>query len=292
MKGETMITTKVYRYHGFAALTVIIGLCLLASIPAGAAEFKVVAQYDFEDGTPQGAEATNGGTLEVAKDDTFDGHGAALRTANDKEYLGMSWYQRTALKEQGTTLCFAYKLTGGKGNLVVQCQSATGGNLHAEIKTTVRDTWAVAVVDLGKLTDWGGKFPNSKGHEFRNIQIYTGLDGTKGILVVDNVMAFDGEDRTPPAAPAGMAATIADYRVRLTWERAGEATFPVQYELYRGTRPDFTPSTDNLVGRTCRLEAFDDTISNFGTFYYQVRAVDVSGNAGACSPALAVKVAE
>ena len=50
------------------------------------------------------------------------------------------------------------------------------------------------------------------------------------------------------------------------------------------------PAPENTVGRTGRLEIADDTISNFGTFYYKVRAVDALGNAGAFSAPFELEV--
>jgi hypothetical protein len=269
------------------------GAIVFFACASGRAEEKaqIIVKYDFDDGKTAGAEGVNAGTSEITSD-TFDGSGSAVKTVNDKQYLGLSWYMRTPIQENNTLLVFAYKVTGIKGNLFVQCGSPTAGNLHAEIKPTVFGDWAVGLADMGKLVDWGSKYPNSKGQTFRDIQIYGGTDGNKGMLFVDNLTVINGTDRNPPTAPKALTASIVDFRVRLSWQRAEDETFVKEYEAFRGATPDFTPTQNNMIGRTQKLAADDDTISNFGTFYYKVRAIDALGNVGPFSDAFKLTVSD
>jgi len=252
---------------------------------------QIVLKYDFDDGKTAGAEGTKDGTAEITND-TYDGSGSAIKTVNDKDYLGLSWYQRTPIQENNTLLVFAYKVTGIKGNLFVQCGSATAGNLHAEIKPTVFGDWAVGLADMGKLIDWGSKYTNSKGHAFKSIQIYGSTDNSKGMLFVDNLTVINGTDRNPPTTPKGLSASIVDFRVRLSWQRAEDDTFIKEYVVFRGATPDFTPNQNNMIGRSSKLAVDDDTISNFGTFYYKVRAIDVLGNVGPFTDAFKLTVSD
>lgn len=275
---------------GAAALLVVCSLAV--ELAAEEEEPRVIRRYDFDDGDTKGAEGTNDGKVEIEEKDTFDGSGKALRITNDKTYLGTSWYQRNPIKENNTTICFAYKVLGINGNLFVQCGSQGIGNLHADVKSTTKGEWAAAAVDLGKLVDWGGKYTNSKGHSLGNIQIYGGIKGGKAVLLLDNVVVFEGEDRKPPRPPEDLSARIEDYRIKLTWRRAEEETIVTRYEVHRGTNPDFKPSAENLIGQTRLLETHDDTISNFGTFYYKTRAIDISGNESEFSPPLRLTLAD
>jgi len=253
---------------------------------------KIVVRYDFEDGKTGGMEASGGGKLEITEGETFDGTGKALKSVNDRTYLGVSFYQRKPIVENGTTVCFAYRVSGIKGDLMVQCNAEGAGNLHAAVKPTVHGKWAVGVVDLGKLVDWGGKHSHSKGFKLKNVQIYGGIRKGKSVLLVDNVVVFDGKDSAAPEAPEGLTGEITDYRVKISWRPAYDDTFVAEYAVYRGTTPDFEPRAENLVGRTRSPAIEDDTISNFGTFYYRAKAVDAFGNAGRLSEPLALKVVE
>jgi hypothetical protein len=91
-------------------------------------------------------------------------------------------------------------------------------------------------------------------------------------------------DNRPPSGITGLVATGTDSNAdRLAWDPASDDVAVHGYEVYASTNPRFTPSRDTLVG-TPTLSSF--THRDLGlreTWYYVVRAVDGSGNAGAAS---------
>jgi hypothetical protein len=77
---------------------------------------------------------------------------------------------------------------------------------------------------------------------------------------------------TPPSAPTGLVATAGNARVDLVWDAVPGAT---SYTLYRGTSPGGEGATpyQSLTGTS-----FADTnVTNGTTYYYQVAAVNGSG---------------
>jgi hypothetical protein len=93
-------------------------------------------------------------------------------------------------------------------------------------------------------------------------------------------------DNLVPQAPINFTAQEAvaqggDEFVALTWEATDDPDVDF-YEVFRSRQADFTPSEDNLVGRTADLTLDDMTAEpQVGeTIYYKVRAVDFNKNIG------------
>jgi hypothetical protein len=65
--------------------------------------------------------------------------------------------------------------------------------------------------------------------------------------------------------------------VGLSWSAYNNAQY---YEVFRDSTPGFAPSIDNMVGDNLTSPSFADaTVSPSTTYYYQVYAIDTSGNA-------------
>jgi len=82
-------------------------------------------------------------------------------------------------------------------------------------------------------------------------------------------------DIIPPDAPTGLAATVGDGQVELSWE-ANTGSDLGEYRLYRGTSPDPTRFVATVGAGT---EGFTDTnVDESTTYYYRLTAVDDAGN--------------
>jgi hypothetical protein len=92
--------------------------------------------------------------------------------------------------------------------------------------------------------------------------------------------ALPAVDRTPPAAPTGLAAAPGDGGVRLTWNPVADPDLS-GYLLYRkeegGTAFERVPGSA-LLGAT---EYVDAQVAHRSTYVWQVTAVDTSGNESA-----------
>ncbi len=257
---------------------------LLALVSLSAA--KVVRRIDFDSGDAQGFSADQKESeFGVVREDTYDGSGGALRLAGRTTFLGTSLYK--SVEERDTFVTFAYKASGFKGLPVVQLSSQRHKkNVHVMVREGRAGEWAVVTCRLATATDWGGK-ADCKGDTFRWLQIYGTPDpkAGKGIFLLDEVVIHEGEDTSPPARVERVLAGLKDLAVRIRWERAREETVVRRYEVFRGVSAAFAPGEENKVAETRLLRTADETLSNFGVFYYRVRAVDASGNEGPFSEA-------
>jgi len=106
-----------------------------------------------------------------------------------------------------------------------------------------------------------------------------------GVVPLPARLPFLFDDRVAPASPAGLAATPAPGQVALAWSYGAEADL-AGYRVLRAASAagPFTLISKVLLDRP----AFVDTTAPAGApSYYEVRAIDSSGNASAVSPPLA-----
>lgn len=105
----------------------------------------------------------------------------------------------------------------------------------------------------------------------------TGLLST---AVFDNVSVIPGSslpsDTTPPANPAGLTAAAASGIISLNWNDNADADFDY-YNVYRGTSSG-GPYTKINTSPIVVSDYVDNTVNNGTTYYYVVRAVDMSSN--------------
>ena len=127
--------------------------------------------------------------------------------------------------------------------------------------------------DLPPRRDAGyGNFPASDSLEI-------------GVVPLPGRLPFLFDDKIAPAAPAGLTATPAAGQVALAWAYGAEADL-AGYRVLRAASAagPFTLISKVLLDRP----AFVDTTAPPGApSYYEVRAIDSSGNASAVSPPLA-----
>lgn len=90
-------------------------------------------------------------------------------------------------------------------------------------------------------------------------------------------------DRTPPAAPTGLAATAAGgSQIDLTWNMNGETDLS-RYNVYRSKSSGGSYTKIGSVGKTVSPKYSDTGLQAATTYYYVVAAVDTSGNQSAYS---------
>jgi hypothetical protein len=97
------------------------------------------------------------------------------------------------------------------------------------------------------------------------------------------------------------AKPVSDMEVELSWRSSpDEASWVSQFNVYRGSTPDFQPSLLNLVGSPSSTSYTDRTQLNYGgwinrrlepdtTYYYRIAPVDRWNNQGPVSQPVAVK---
>lgn len=262
-------------------------LCAAASL-ALRSEDKI---FNFEDG-PQGFAADNGELkFGLSDEKSFDGRSKPLCVSGASEYVGTSNYLK--MKDNDTRIVLVYFAEGFAGDLTIQSQCVPmKKNTHAFIKPTKQGEWAVGEVKLATFSDWGGKGVPANA-DFTNLQIYGNPEkGKTAKLFLARVAVIDGEDRSPPAAPAGLTAVVKDLAVEIAWPPARDNIVTARYEIFRGMKNDFKAAPENRVGEVTTLFFRDETLSNFGTYHYRVLPIDAAGNRGASSEAVKINVAE
>ena len=94
---------------------------------------------------------------------------------------------------------------------------------------------------------------------------------------------------TPPAAVSGLRAAVADKIPSLRWEANRDPDL-CYYRVYRSPRAEFVPGIGNQIASTVATEFADELAGRGLTYFYKVRAVDRSGNAGPASGEVAARV--
>jgi hypothetical protein len=117
----------------------------------------------------------------------------------------------------------------------------------------------------------------------------TNCDFQDNVYLVTNVLPVASSDVVPPAAPSGLAGSVTENGVDLTWSPGAEADL-TGYSIERALTVD-GPWT-NLSGPTpLRSLAFRDSSLPFvSTVHYRVSALDASGNASVPPTSVAVDI--
>ena len=270
-----------------AAMALAFSLLTLAAAGAGQV-------FTFDDGEPHGWSANSDKIqFKITDEKIFAGQTKSLLLSSQAaDYLGCSIELKC--KDNDTRVVIVYFAEGLAGHLTVQAWSPTvKKNVHAEINPTVLGQWSIGEVKLAQFTDWDGKGAG-KGAEFSNLQIYdTPQKGAPAArLFLARVVLTDGEDRTPPKAPATIRAAYKELAVEVVWAPAEDNVVTARYEVYRGMKPDFTPGPGNRVGEVAALAFRDDTLANFGAYFYRVIPIDAAGNRGPASETAKIAVVD
>src|SRR2546429_20374 len=172
--------------------------------------------------------------------------------------------------------------------------AATGGNAQVTL------TWQAPASDGGSpITNYRIYRSLSPGTEtllttVGNVLTYTDAAVTNGVTYSYQVSAVNngGEGPrsneasatpsapppppTPPSAPPNLAATGGNAQVTLTWQApASDGGSPItNYKIYRG----LAPGSETLLTTVGNVLTYTDSgVTNGGTYYYQVSAVNSPG---------------
>lgn len=99
--------------------------------------------------------------------------------------------------------------------------------------------------------------------------------GLTGSDTSDLVFKIDG----PPAQPSGLAASLSDHVINLTWNAVDEGDLN-RYRVYRSQSSGFEITTDDLIDSVDvpLTEYADSNVVHGETYYYVITAVDSLGN--------------
>ncbi|MBN1764491.1 MAG: cellulase family glycosylhydrolase [Sedimentisphaerales bacterium] len=127
-------------------------------------------------------------------------------------------------------------------------------------------------------TSWVASYDWSPAMFLSNYTLRCG-EGEMGCFVKDTLYLRrndDQPDTTPPAAPAGLAATAGGGVISLDWNDNGESDLD-GYNVYRSTSSGsgYTRINDSLLSSS---EYTDNYVSHMLTYYYVVTAVDIAAN--------------
>ena len=95
-------------------------------------------------------------------------------------------------------------------------------------------------------------------------------------------------DLVAPSVPGGVTATANGGHVDVNWQASTDNVGVANYQVFRGSSADFTPSGTPLAVVTDT--SYSDTTATPGAYYYKVVAVDAAGNASDASDAASVTV--
>jgi len=95
--------------------------------------------------------------------------------------------------------------------------------------------------------------------------------GLAGNDTSDAVFKIDG----PPAQPDGLAASLADHVINLSWNTVNEGDLD-KYHIYRSMNPDVETNSDNLIDSVSApvIVYADSNVTHGETYYYVITALD------------------
>ena len=85
-------------------------------------------------------------------------------------------------------------------------------------------------------------------------------------------------DTQVPSAPTGVAATVVNQDVSLSWTASTDNVGVTGYEVHRSATSGFTPSSATKITTVTAGTSFTDTAVTGGTWFYVVVALDAAGN--------------
>jgi hypothetical protein len=272
-----------------------------AAQPSPADGVSIIYKADFENGIDgwqceEWDEYKPWNKVELTTENTFRSSRHSLKTTVPNYWKCLGPVRKLDFKENGTKVSFAYFGRYCTGVVGQAMNAALKTNMHAEVRPYVDGEWRVGTVEVAKFVTWSASSPPAAGAPFSTLMIYApcNMQFSNHFFLIDNVVVYDGDDRTPPARPQKLAAQV-DWNegvVRISWEEPLDNVGVARFHVYRGVTADFVVSPKSLVGTTCGLFLDDASVPNFGVFFYRVVAEDFALNLSAPSPALAVRVAE
>ena len=251
--------------------------------PAPGDTARVIMRADFEKDTDsfheeRWEEYKPWNVVEHETRSPFRNSSGALKTTSPNYWNCLGPVKDVTYEDERTKVCFAYR--------GVHCRSVTAQawsldadkNLHEVVRGYEDGKWKVGQAYFERFVPWGGDTVG-KGHAYRTIMIYAAADKSYSdwAFCLDDVVIYSGVELSPPAPPWGFQARGDGERgeAALSWSCPDDNVAVAHFHVYRSLSPE---AAGTLLGRTCEIEFRDDSLSNFGTYYYHVVAEDFAGN--------------
>ncbi|NRR34079.1 alpha-amylase [Oxalobacteraceae bacterium] len=193
---------------------------------------------------------------------------AALSATTAAGNAATVYYKNTA---NWSTVYIHYQPTGGSWT------TAPGVAMDAACTG-----WKSKTLALNTATGLAAAFNNGSGtwdnHGGVNYTLATGISAINAGAIT-TVNPCTGADVTAPSVPAGLASTISNGAVALSWTASTDAVGVTGYKVLRNGVQLATPAGTSYT---------DASVAAATTYSYTVQAADAAGNVSASSSALAV----
>ena len=175
---------------------------------------------------------------------------------------------------------------GNSSTRIARIESVAGmpSNTGVEYSYQIADTWSGKKL-LGAETDWipftpGTNFKDTVKGRFIQIRIELFPDGTRTSSPRVSSLTIVSEPNTPPAPPAGFAATPGNGKVTLTWRRVNDLDVK-GYLVFYGTAPHNYLGTGATQGASpldagAATSLVIDGLVNGSLYYFAVVSYDTS----------------
>jgi len=160
--------------------------------------------------------------------------------------------------------------SAGTGSLPLWVRIVRSGSTFTGYSSTNGSIW----------TNSGSVTIPMAANTFVGLAVTSHNTGLLSMAVFDNVSVIPGSvltpDTTPPANPAGLSASAVSRSISLNWNDNADGDFDY-YDVYRGTNAG-GPYTKISTYPIVASDYVDNTVTNGVTYYYVVKAVDMSSN--------------
>jgi hypothetical protein len=226
----------------------------------------------------------------------FLGSKGALRTTGVNHWGSVGSLVTCAYPGTDTKITWAYRAHGCRDITAQGRVPAAKKQLHGTATTFRPDAWTVDTLQVERWNHWDGGDLVGKGHDFATLMIFASAakaaDSVE--LLIDDVVVWQGSDRTPPDRVRSAAAVIdqASGDVVLSWRPPTDNVAVARIAVHRSILGDSTPDSGNRIGEISDVRFRDGGIANFGAYFYRFVAIDASGNEAEASMPLRIAVLE
>ncbi|NOU97440.1 hypothetical protein GC093_30075 [Paenibacillus sp. LMG 31456] len=158
---------------------------------------------------------------------------------------------------------------GGNGSATVSWDAASGANSYTLSQSTSATGPFTAVSSATNISALSASITGlANGTKYYYAVTANGVNGSTSSAIVEATPALPA-----PAIPTGLAATVSNAHVGLTWNTVTEATY---YMVKRGTA---SGGPFSLIATSVTAAAYEDfNVTNGNTYHYVVNAVNANGS--------------
>ncbi|MBA2480144.1 MAG: hypothetical protein H0V44_05735 [Planctomycetes bacterium] len=224
----------------------------------------------------------------------FLGSRGALQVTGVSHWGSVGALTTCSFPGTGTKVTWAYRARACTAIMVQGQVPAMKKQLHGTTTTFRNDAWTVATSDVERWNHWDGGDLIGKGQDFSTLMVFANSAGAESELTIDDVVIWQGIDRTPPDRVRSASASIDDAtgEVVLSWLPPPDNVAVASLVVHRSLAAEGTIGQGTRLGETSDTGFRDATISNFGTYHYRFVAIDACGNESEPSAPLAITVSE